>query len=180
VGSSGNRRKEAVRWSPVLGSGNAVHHHGTVPELQRYRPENLGIALPGSDAAVPTPHVTESGRIDGRAAASANGVKVKNDAVAIGSLHPSMEPAIRIVAQEAARLDLPTPVITSGNDSRHSNGSLHYSDRALDFRGNNISAAEGDRLRAAVSARLGKDDDVLFETFLNTSNNHLHVEFDRR
>jgi hypothetical protein len=38
----------------------------------------------------------------------------------------------------------------------------------------------GDRLRAAVSARLGKDYDVLFETFLNTSNNHLHVEFDSR
>ena len=49
--------------------------------------------------------MTESGRIDGRAAASANGVKVKIDAVAIGSLHPSMTPAIRIVAQEAARLE---------------------------------------------------------------------------
>ncbi len=89
--------------------------------------------------------MTESGRIDGRAAASANGVKVKIDAVAIGSLHPSMTPAIRIVAQEAARLELPTPVITSGNDSRHSNGSLHYSDRA------SISAATTSAPRWAIA-----------------------------
>lgn len=174
-----------LRWinaldGPVLGRGNAVHHHGTVPELQRYRPENLSIALPGSGETSPTPEGSTSGTIDGRAAARANGVTVKSDAVAIGSLHASMEPAIRAVAQEAARLGLPTPVITSGNDSRHSNGSLHYSDRALDFRGNNISVAQGNALRDAVKQRLGADYDVLFETFLNTSNNHLHVEFDPR
>jgi hypothetical protein len=37
-----------------------------------------------------------------------------------------MQPAIVAVARAAERLGLPTPVITSGNDSNHSARSLHY------------------------------------------------------
>lgn len=31
---------------PVLGSGNAIHRHGTTPDLQRYRPDAYAIRLP--------------------------------------------------------------------------------------------------------------------------------------
>jgi LysM repeat protein len=166
---------------PVLGRGNAIHRHGTVPELDRHRPAEFAVALPGA-AAAPQPRTPApaGGRIDGAAVAAANGVEVKSPSVRIGSLDASMEPAIRAVADTARRLGLPTPVITSGNDSRHSDGSLHYSDRALDFRGNNISVEQGRALQNEVRRVLGDRYDVIFETFANRSNNHLHVEFDPR
>ena len=163
---------------PVLGRGDAVHHHGTVPELDRHRPAEFAIALPGTAAVAPTTPNVAGGRIDGNAVAAANGVEVKNASVHISRLDAAMDPAIQAVAQAARRLGLPTPVITSGNDSRHMNGSLHYSDRALDFRGNNISLEQGRSFQNEVRRILGDRYDVAFETFTNRSNNHLHVEFD--
>ncbi|CAN7167029.1 hypothetical protein LJR232_000211 [Aquipseudomonas alcaligenes] len=75
-------------------------------------------------------------------------------------------------------LNAPTPVITSGNDSTHGANSLHYANEAIDLRANNISAdlAQGlvDQLRNAV----GPDYDIIYETFPNSSNNHIHVEYD--
>lgn len=162
---------------PVLGRGDAIHRHGTVPELQRYRPENYAIALPGRATPTPTPDTT-SGTINGGTVAAETGVQVKGASVELDALHASMDPAIRAVAEAAQRLGLPTPVITSGADSRHSTGSLHYSGRALDFRGNNISVEQGRAFAAEVGRILGDRYDVLFETFANSSNNHLHVEFD--
>ena len=89
-----------------------------------------------------------------------------------------MEAAILAVAQCASNLALPRPVITSGNDSTHMKGSLHYENRALDFRGNNLKVAVGQDLAARVGAILGKDYDIAFEVFENPTNNHLHVEYD--
>lgn len=162
---------------PVLGRGDAIHRHGTVPELQRHRPGDFAVALPGAPTPAENP-APQGGRIDGNAVAAANGVEIKNGNVRIGNLDASMDPAIRAVAEAARNLGLPTPVITSGNDSRHSTGSLHYSDRALDFRGNNISVAQGQAFQNEVRRILGGQYDVVFETFTNRSNNHLHVEFD--
>ena len=109
------------------------------------------------------------------------GVAVKNGRVDIDSLHPAMDPVIRAVATAARRLGLPQPVITSGNDSTHSARSLHYQDRALDFRGNNITDAQGLALQREVARLLGPGYDVLFETFrTNPANDHLHVEYDPR
>lgn len=170
-----------LRWimaldGPALGRGDAVHRHGTVPELERHRPEEFAVVLPGAGARGAI--AAAGGRIDGDAAAARNGVEVKGPNVRIGRLDASMEPAIRAVAEAARRLGLPTPVITSGNDGRHMNGSLHYSDRALDFRGNTISVEQGRALQNEVRRVLGDRYDVAFETFLTRGNNHLHVEFD--
>ncbi len=164
---------------PVLGRGDAIHRHGTVPELQRYRPGAFAIALPGASPTADG-RAPASAPIDGNAVAARNGVQVKGPSVRISRLDASMEPVISAVAQAARRLNLPVPVITSGNDSRHMNGSLHYADRALDFRGNNISIAQGQALAAEVRRILGGGYDVAFETFANSSNNHLHVEHDPR
>jgi conjugal transfer mating pair stabilization protein TraG len=122
--------------------------------------------------------LTAGGTIDGRAVAAQHGVGVKNAAVKISHLHSAMEPVIAAVAEVARELGLPKPVITSGNDSSHKQGSLHFKDRALDFRGNTIQIAQGKALAARVSMRVGGDYDVIFETFANKANNHLHVEFD--
>ena len=174
---------------PVLGRGDAIHRHGTVPELQRFRPEAFAIALPGAAAApaAPVAPITSGpsgvsgGPVDGRAIAAEAGVAIKSNRVDIDSLHPAMAPVIRAVAVAADRLGLPRPVITSGNDGGHGSNSLHYADRALDFRGNNITDAQGAALRDAVREILGPGYDILFETFpTNPANDHLHVEYDPR
>lgn len=170
---------------PVLGRGNAIHRHGTTPELQRFRPAPFKVALGGGGGGVagapaPMPARPLPGRrVDGNALAAANGVGVKTVGVRIGQLDPAMEAPIRAVAGIARSLELPAPVITSGNDSHHKRGSLHYADRALDFRGNNITVAQGRAFQDAMRQSLGNRYDIQFEVFPNnSSNNHLHVEYD--
>jgi LysM repeat protein len=167
---------------PVLGRGDAIHRHGTTPDLDRFRPEPFAIALPGGEPASPAmSDVTgaATGVFDGRVLAAQMGVAVKNARVDIDQLHPAMDPVIRAVSVAAQRLGLPQPVITSGNDSLHSAGSLHFADRALDFRGNNITDAQGAALAREVRAILGPNYDVIFEVFGNNpANDHLHVEYD--
>ena len=108
--------------------------------------------------------VGDGGTIDGREVAKQNGVGVKSDAVNISNPHLVMGPVIAAVAEVAKALGLPKPVITSGNDSGHKQGSLHFKNRALDFRGNNITVAQGRAFAAKVAASglVGKDYDVLF------------------
>lgn len=149
----------------------------------RYPKELAGaLAMFAAPAAPPTPAapvvVKSDGTIDGNIVAANNGVDVKSASVKISKLHPKMEAVIVAVAKSVKKLSLPKAVITSGNDSKHSNGSLHYIWRALDFRGNNIQPSVGKILAGDVASQLGKDYDVIFETFINTSNNHLHVEYD--
>lgn len=138
--------------------------------------ESTAASMPGTPPAAAA--ATAGATIDGNSVAAANGAAVKGTGVKIGKLHPKMERAIVTVAQVAKELGLPQPVITSGNDSKHMDGSLHYKGRALDFRGNNIKVAVGHSFRAAVAQKLGTDYDVAFEVFMNAANNHLHVEYD--
>lgn len=90
-----------------------------------------------------------------------------------------MWPAFNTVTLAAKGLNLPAPVVTSGRDGQHMSGSRHYSGNALDFRGNNISIAQGRQMATMVGRRLGPDYDVVFETFPHDpSRNHLHTEYD--
>ena len=68
-------------------------------------------------------------------------------------------------------------LVTSGNDSKHKVGSLHFVDRALDFRTKHLSTAEKHQLVAAVKKRLGSDYDVILESE-GKPNEHLHIEHD--
>lgn len=69
-------------------------------------------------------------------------------------------------------------VITSANDSKHSEHSLHYKGRALDFR-TKYEALNGreEELRDAVKNSLGPDFDVVIES-VGSDNEHLHCEYD--
>jgi conjugal transfer mating pair stabilization protein TraG len=89
----------------------------------------------------------------------------------------ALVPAMGVVAEEARALGLPRPVVTSGNDStQHGRGSAHYDDRALDFRGNNITDAQGEAWAQKVQARLGPSYAVDFERFPEKpARDHLHV-----
>jgi hypothetical protein len=130
-------------------------------------------------ATVERPSPPASGTIDGNAEARRNGITVKADSVKISRLNANLKPVFDAVSQAARELGLPKPVITSGNDSKHKNGSLHYRDRALDFRANNITLAQGAQFEARVKQLLGDKFFVDFEIFPKLpTNNHLHVEFD--
>lgn len=68
-------------------------------------------------------------------------------------------------------------LVTSGNDSRHRDGSAHYKDGALDFRTKHLTPAEKHWLRDKVAERLGPLYDVILEDE-GGPNEHLHVERD--
>jgi hypothetical protein len=63
-------------------------------------------------------------------------------------------------------------VITSGIDSVHMAGSLHYTGRAEDYRTRDIHPADLSRMVAEIRSALGSDYDVIIEP------DHLHVEYD--
>ena len=63
-------------------------------------------------------------------------------------------------------------IITSGCEGTHSEGSLHYVGKALDYRTRNIPPGQLDFLVEEAKAALGPQFDVVEES------DHLHVEFD--
>lgn len=136
------------------------------------------VTIKEASPATGSPLLSDQAPVDGRALAQQHGIDVKSDSVKISTLHPRMAAVFPAIARAARDLHLPKPVITSGNDSNHMQGSLHFKNRALDFRANNITPVQGEAFEDAVAAALGNDFDVIFETFDNPSNNHLHVEFD--
>ena len=135
-----------------------------------------------SEGLVPSPLeggtllAVPEGPVDGAAYARNLGMMVKPGA-RLGRMDGELVPAMGVVADEARTLGLPTPVVTSGNDStQHMAGSAHYADRALDFRGNNISDEQGERWATQVRSRLGDGYAVQFERFPDKpERDHLHV-----
>lgn len=106
--------------------------------------------------------------------------------VKLTGLTPQMVFAFVIVSQVFYEFGLPC-LLTSANDSKHGEGSLHhcksgkYTDgfcRANDFR-TKYPELDGREtvLRDTVRDRLGADFDVLIES-VGTENEHLHVEYD--
>ncbi|MGE8135625.1 conjugal transfer protein TraG N-terminal domain-containing protein [Novosphingobium subterraneum] len=116
------------------------------------------------------------GPVDGARLAKELGMGVKAGA-RLGQMDGDLVPAMGVVADEARALGLPRPVVTSGNDSaQHASGSAHYDNRALDFRGNNISDQHGKQWAERVRERLGPNYAVDFERFPdNPARDHLHV-----
>lgn len=157
----------------VLGAGFPSDNGRLIPNAFAVVSDQVAaVAQPSGDA------VNADGTIDGNVVARQHGVAVRDAGVKIGKLHPQMGPVIAAVAQAAKTLGLPQPVITSGNDSAHMAGSLHFKGRALDFRGRNITDGQGRALEAAVKGIVGSAYDVMFEIKKDPSSDHLHVEFD--
>lgn len=145
----------------------------------------VGTALPPADRSptlVASPLeggtllAAPDGPIDGARLARELGMGVKSGA-RLGRMDGDLVPAMGVVAEEARALGLPRPVVTSGNDgTQHVSGSAHYDNRALDFRGNNISDQQGEQWAERVRERLGPNYAVDFEKFPdNPARDHLHV-----
>lgn len=71
---------------------------------------------------------------------------------------------VRIAGREA--------IITSARDSKHSERSLHYEGKALDFRSRDLKPAVAQRVLSALRSALGTDFDVILES------DHFHLEYD--
>ena len=100
-------------------------------------------------------------------------VKVKS------SVKPRILTMMAAIANVAQGLDEPVDVlITSGNDSVHMQGSLHYKDAALDIRSKNFPNATAKRhFMAAVLKRLGSGYQMILESDGKVQE-HFHLEFD--
>lgn len=68
-------------------------------------------------------------------------------------------------------------VITSMNDSKHSDRSLHYKGNAFDLRTKNLPENYKDKIFLEIKQSLTEDFDVIFEG-RGTVNEHIHVEYD--
>lgn len=100
---------------------------------------------------------------------------VLKEGVHLADLQPQMVLAAVIVHSIYSRSGCEC-VITSANDSAHSERSWHYKGRAFDFRTKNYKFDKG-ALRQEIKAALGEDFDVLLEDE-GGANEHLHVEYD--
>jgi hypothetical protein len=131
----------------------------------------------GDDPADPNATADTDGEAtDGNTAAAHAGIDVKPgaDITNLNSKITDEFPDIKQVF--AAHTDVP-PVITSGNDSTHMENSLHYTDNAIDMRANNISAAQANAIVADLKTTLGSSYFIQYETFTNSANNHIHIQY---
>lgn len=70
------------------------------------------------------------------------------------------------------------PVITSGNDGKHTSPkSLHYKDLAIDIRGRDIPDADLTKMAGELQKRLGRDYVVLAEFHSDPNKDHIHIQW---
>lgn len=90
-------------------------------------------------------------------------------------LQPQMLIALRVVQEEFSRYGLDT-VVTSGNDSTHMSGSLHYKGAALDFRTKHAAGIATGIVQGIKKTLAPLGFDVVFEA-VGKDNEHCHVEY---
>jgi len=66
-------------------------------------------------------------------------------------------------------------VVTSGNDGKHSTNSLHYKNRALDFRTRDMTPEDAKKFVSYMENQLSSIYDIVVET----DPQHVHIEADR-
>jgi hypothetical protein len=104
--------------------------------------------------------------------------------VNVTCLGDDIRAVLPVVIEIWSALSAPTPVITSGVDGVHMQGSRHGAGQAIDLRLNNVSVALGRQLcrglGEALNARFPGVYQVVFEYDPATPNvRHCHAEFDR-
>ena len=99
------------------------------------------------------------------------------DGVRINGAHfnPEIVKILDVVRETAPKMERGAIWVTSANDSRHGDNSLHYKNQAFDIRIYNIVGDiryEAKRWAERLQQVLGSDYDVVYEL------DHIHVEFD--
>ena len=113
------------------------------------------------------------------ASALPSGMRTKSSKVKIDNLDSKLAVQLdKVVSSFRAHGISRDVVITSGNDSAHSQNSLHFADKAIDVRSNFLTDTSQLSLANSIQVKLGKDFTVISEHFNNKSNNHIHIEVD--
>lgn len=90
----------------------------------------------------------------------------------IDLLHPKLRSRFDDIDSVFKKYSNVEGVITSGNDSRHSVGSLHYKWKAIDLRVWYVSKDKLNLLVEELQEKLGHEFDVVLEI------DHIHIEYD--
>ena len=115
----------------------------------------------------------------------------------LGNLHPKMKDAFDSIRDVWGDYQASKPVITSGNDRKHSGSnrvgtrcgdtdteaqcratsdSLHYKDRAIDLRSHDMNSQTKKAIISDLQHKLGSDYKVGLHS-KGTTNEHIHVEY---
>jgi hypothetical protein len=99
----------------------------------------------------------------------------------VAKLHPDFRQAAPAIEAVWIRCTDRRPVITSGNDSQHRDGSWHYKDRAIDLRARDLNPVQMRCVMMHLPAALPSLADgrfvLLLETFgPNDPRNHFHLQ----
>jgi hypothetical protein len=105
-------------------------------------------------------------------------ISIKRGA-SLSKLRPQMLIAIQIAHEVYLERGSQEMVITSGDDSKHRPGSLHYEGKAVDLR--TLNLLMDDAMKAAIAdsiqRRLGDQYRCAFEPTTPTRTEHIHAEF---
>lgn len=107
-----------------------------------------------------------------------DGLSLKDSTIDISHLHQKVQNTFPTIIQVWKDNSAPSPVITSGNDSQHtSSNSKHYSDRAIDIRGNNVSDETLKKMADDLKVQLGAGYFIQAEFFDNSAKDHIHIQY---
>jgi hypothetical protein len=139
----------------------------------------------GSDQSQLQPVIVTAEKIQTNASdmADAAGIKIKVGPAGanISNLDQHLQDQLfKIQDVYSCIIGNPTPWITAGNDGRHMKNSLHYENRAIDLRANDLTAGQAAAIVSLLYITLPDGYYIQYETFPNPQNNHIHIEYDPR
>jgi hypothetical protein len=100
-------------------------------------------------------------------------MRLKDNTVSLANLSPQIVLAL-IIAESVYQQWRAEIVITSANDAKHSETSLHYAGNAVDIRIATLLPNEREPIRDQIKAALNNDFDVILES------DHIHIEYQPR
>lgn len=104
-------------------------------------------------------------------------MKVIKDSASVRGLAPQVFHAWDVFNELYKDRGYSECVLTSGTDSRHGYGSLHYVGLAIDIRSNVLKSVEEKKQILGLAQRaLGSEYDVVLED-LGGRNEHYHIEY---
>jgi len=102
-------------------------------------------------------------------------MRIKDDSVEPKDCSVQLLLALMVADQVYKEFGADGVVITSLNDARHSETSLHYAGNAADIRVWNLpDSVDPNDVVTSIKARLNLDYDVIFES------DHIHIEYQPR
>ena len=98
-------------------------------------------------------------------------LRIKDNTVSLSNLQPQMIIALQVAEGVFSQYEKDC-IITSANDGKHSQRSLHYAGAAIDLRTRHLASQEQAKdIASAIQGALNQDFDVVLES------THIHIEY---